>query len=130
EKILELELEMVQQRILGASGSKKFLFGCTERVKKFLLVEGTDTKYGARHLKRAIEKNLVSPLASLMATSQLRFGDFVRVDLDAAGRLIFSKEVEGAVSRMRNRDENEGGVQPMPALANSSSVGILGYGAF
>src|ERR1700748_275493 len=89
-QILDLELEMVQQRVLEVSGSKQFLFGCTEDVKNFLLQEGTDPKYGARQLKRAIEKNLVSPLANLVATSQLKFGDFVRVDLAPEGRLMFT----------------------------------------
>jgi len=128
QQILDLELEMVQKRILAASGSKKFLFGCTERVKNLLLEEGTDAKYGARHLKRAIEKNLVCPLASLMATSQLKFGDFVRIDLDPDGRLIFTKEADGAVSRMREQDENEGGVPQIAAVANSSSASMFGYG--
>jgi ATP-dependent Clp protease ATP-binding subunit ClpB len=130
QRILDLELEMVQKRILASSGSKKFLFGCSESVRNFLLEEGTDAKYGARHLKRAIEKNLVCPLASLMATSQLKFGDFVRIDLDPDGRLIFTKEADGAVSQMRDRDENEGGMQPIAAIANSSAASILGYTAF
>jgi hypothetical protein len=43
EQILELELESVEQRFLA--GSTQFLFGCTEDVKKYLLKEGTDTKY-------------------------------------------------------------------------------------
>jgi ATP-dependent Clp protease ATP-binding subunit ClpB len=130
QKILDLELEMVQKRILAASGSKKFLFGCSESVRNFLVQEGTDEKYGARHLKRAIEKNLVSPLASLVATSQLKFGDFVRIDLDPQGRLIFSKEADGATSGMRDRDENEGGVPPIAAVANSSAATVFGYGEF
>ena len=130
QQILDLELEMVQQRILGASGSRKFLFGCSERVKNFLLEEGTDAKYGARHLKRAIEKNLVSPLANLVATAQLKFGDFVRIDLDLEGRLIFTKEAEAAVSRMRDQDEKDAGVSPIAALAKSSAASLLGYGAF
>ena len=130
QQILDLELEMVQQRILGASGSRKFLFGCTDRVKNFLLEEGTDAKYGARHLKRAIEKNLVSPLANLVATAQLKFGDFVRIDLDLEGRLIFTKEAEAAVSRMRDQDEKDAGVSPIAALAKSSAASLLGYGAF
>src|SRR5215468_7316563 len=128
QQILNLELEMVQKRILASSGSKKFLFGCTETVKNFLLEEGTDAKYGARHLKRAIEKNLVSPLASLMATSQLKFGDFVRIDLDPDGRLIFTKEADGAVSRMREQDENEGGIPQIAAVAHNSTASMLGYG--
>ena len=130
QQILDLELEMVQKRILAASGSKKFLFGCTERVKNFLLEEGTDAKYGARHLKRAIEKSLVCPLASLMATSQLKFGDFVRIDLDPDGRLIFTKEADGAVIRMRDQDENEGGLPQIAAVANSSATSMFGYGTF
>ncbi|MBV9144833.1 MAG: ATP-dependent Clp protease ATP-binding subunit, partial [Acidobacteria bacterium] len=65
EQILEIELGMVQQRILQATGNAQFVFSCTSKVKKFLLQEGTDTKYGARHLKRAIEKNVVFPLANL-----------------------------------------------------------------
>ena len=97
EQILEIELGMVQQRILQATGNAQFVFSCTARVKKFLLDEGTDTKYGARHLKRAIEKNVVFPLANLVATGQLKLGDFVRIDLDASGKLAFVKEAEGAL---------------------------------
>ena len=97
EQILEIELGLVQQRILQATGNAQFVFSCTPRVKKFLLEEGTDTKYGARHLKRAIEKNVVFPLANLVATGQLKLGDFVRIDLDPSGKLAFVKEAEGAL---------------------------------
>ena len=51
-------------------------------MKGFLLQEGTDSKYGARHLKRAIERHLVFPLANLVATGQVKLGDFVRVDMN------------------------------------------------
>jgi len=97
EKILEIELGMVQQRILQASGSSQFVFSCTDKVKRFLMREGTDAKYGARHLKRAIEKNLVFPLANLVATAQVKLGDFVRVDMNGDNRLTFVKEAEGAM---------------------------------
>src|SRR5713101_9038351 len=80
EHILEIELGMVQQRILQATGNQQFVFSCTTPVKKFLLTEGTDPKYGARHLKRSIEKNIVFPLANLVATAQIRLGDFIRID--------------------------------------------------
>jgi hypothetical protein len=62
-----------------------------------LLQEGTDPKYGARHLKRAIEKNIVFPLANLVATAQIRLGDFIRIDLDQGGVMTFVKEAEGAL---------------------------------
>jgi ATP-dependent Clp protease ATP-binding subunit ClpB len=97
EQILEIELGMVQQRVLMAAGAHQFVFNCTPKVKSFLLAEGTDPKYGARHLKRAIEKNLVFPLANLVATGQVKLGDFVRVDLLGDSKLTFVKEAEGAM---------------------------------
>jgi ATP-dependent Clp protease ATP-binding subunit ClpA len=100
EQILEIELGMVQQRILMAAAANQFVFNCTQKVKNFLLHEGTDPKYGARHLKRAIERHLVFPLANLVATSQVKLGDFIRVDLDAEGRVTFVKEAEGAMVPM------------------------------
>jgi ATP-dependent Clp protease ATP-binding subunit ClpA len=100
EQILEIELGMVQQRVLMASPTNQFVFNCTAKVKSFLLQEGTDPKYGARHLKRSIERNLVFPLANLVATGQVKLGDFIRVDLKAEGQLIFVKESEGAMAPM------------------------------
>ena len=96
EQILEIELGLVQQRILQATGNNQFVFSCTPKVKKFLMQEGTDAKYGARHLKRAIEKNIVFPLANLVATAQVKLGDFVRIDI-TDDRLVFVKEAEGAL---------------------------------
>src|SRR6058998_1623264 len=100
QQILEIELGMVQQRVLMASAANQFVFSCTPKVKNFLLHEGTDARYGARHLKRAIERHLVFPMANLVATCQIRLGDFVRVDLSPEGRLTFVKEAEGAMVPM------------------------------
>jgi ATP-dependent Clp protease ATP-binding subunit ClpA len=97
EQILEIELGLVQQRILQATGNNQFVFSCTVPVKQFLLREGTDLRYGARHLKRAIERNLVFPLANLVATGQVKLGDFIRIDVDPTGKLSFVKEAEGAL---------------------------------
>jgi ATP-dependent Clp protease ATP-binding subunit ClpA len=100
EQILDIELGMVQQRVLMASAANQFVFSCTSKVKNFLLQEGTDARYGARHLKRAIERHLVFPMANLVATNQIRLGDFVRVDLNLEGCLTFIKEAEGAMVPM------------------------------
>jgi len=97
QDILEIELGMVQQRVLMAAGANQFVFNCTSKVKGFLLEEGTDPKYGARHLKRAIERHLVFPLANLVATGQVKLGDFIRVDLNGEGKMTFTKEAEGAM---------------------------------
>jgi hypothetical protein len=51
---------------------------------------------GARHLKRAIERLLVQPMSNLIATEQVRGGDWIRVDYDdSATNLRFAKEAEG-----------------------------------
>jgi ATP-dependent Clp protease ATP-binding subunit ClpA len=99
ELILEIELGMVQQRVLMAAGANQFVFNCTSAVKAFLLKEGTDPKYGARHLKRAIERNLVFPMANLVATGQVKLGDFIKVDMDGE-TTVFVKESENAMVPM------------------------------
>jgi len=94
-KILGIELAMVQQRIFTSANGAPFVFSLTEPAKDFLLREGTDMKYGARHLKRAIDRNLVHPLSNLIATEQVRGGDLLRVDYDSGVcRLSFFKEAE------------------------------------
>jgi ATP-dependent Clp protease ATP-binding subunit ClpB len=97
EQILEIELGMVQQRILQATGNNQFVFSCTAKVKQYLLKVGINPRYGARHLKREIEKHVVFPLANLVATGQVKLGDFVRIDMNAEGRMVFVKEAEGAL---------------------------------
>jgi ATP-dependent Clp protease ATP-binding subunit ClpA len=93
-KILEIELNRVQQRIMD-SQENKFTLDCTCKARDFLMKEGTDTLYGARHLKRAIEHHLVIPLSSLIASCQIEPGDDVVVDcLAHADGLAFSKTLE------------------------------------
>ena len=78
-----------------AAGSKPFLVNVTDTAREFLLMEGTDFRYGARHLKRAIERLLVQPLSNLMASGQIRRGDCIRVshEYGSAG-LLFGREPE------------------------------------
>jgi ATP-dependent Clp protease ATP-binding subunit ClpB len=124
EQILEIELGTVQQRILMAPGTRKFAFYCTQSVKNFLLEEGIDAKYGARHLKRAIEKNLVFPLANLVATAQVKLGDFVRIDLSSEGCMTFVKEAEGATDSIVL--ERYGWIAGMPPISSSPAAPSLG----
>ena len=78
-QILDLELKAVQRRVDEGTGSR-FLISVTDSAREFLLSEGIEYRYGARHLKRAIERFLVNALANLSATGQLRLGDVVVVD--------------------------------------------------
>jgi ATP-dependent Clp protease ATP-binding subunit ClpB len=120
-KILDIELNMVQQRIFNTSPEKSFVFKTTDDARDFLLKEGTDLKYGARHLKRAIERLLVQPMSNLIATDQVRGGDCVNVDFDAAaGCLTFIKEAEGlAVHAMADLVDRSISM-PAFALANGA----------
>src|SRR5207253_11242187 len=121
EQILEIELGMVQQRILQATGNNQFVFSCTQPMKKHLLDEGTDAKYGARHLKRSIEKNVVFPLANLVATSQVKLGDFIRIDRPD-GHMTFTKEAEGAlVPVLLEKYGQEGAAASVAARATRST---------
>jgi len=91
-RILDIELTAVQDRITESAGTK-FVFECTDEAKKFLLGEGIDLKYGARHLKRSIERFLVYPLSNLVATEQIQTGDFVTVGFDDEKSLLtFTKQ--------------------------------------
>ncbi|HEV2705264.1 MAG TPA: AAA family ATPase [Pyrinomonadaceae bacterium] len=96
-QILDLELASVQDRIMRSAGTK-FVFQCSDDAKDMLLKEGIDFKYGARHLKRSIERFLVYPLSNLVATEQVGLGDLVYVDLSENGnKLVFSKRSGGAL---------------------------------
>jgi ATP-dependent Clp protease ATP-binding subunit ClpB len=90
-RILELELGKVQQRIFQSPADRAFVFTISAEGKQFLLEEGTDVKYGARHLKRAIERLLVNPVSNLIATDQVRAGDWIEADIDQERKcLVFT----------------------------------------
>ena len=92
ERILDLELGSVLDR-LRAMPRGRCAVQLDDRARNFLLNEGTDARYGARHLKRAIDRHLVCPLANLIASEQVGQSDLVTVDYDeGSGHLIFARE--------------------------------------
>ena len=119
-QILDLELKAVQDRITRGAGAK-FAFQCSDAAKDMLLKEGIDYKYGARHLKRAIERFLVYPLSNLVATDQVGMGDVVNVDLNDAGtKLVFSKRSGGLIIQ----DLPEHSDEPEDVATKSGGVGM------
>jgi len=126
-QILELELSQVQNRIMRGTG-EKFVFNCTDEAKTFLLDEGIDFKYGARHLKRAIERFLVYPISNLVATKQVATGDLVVIDYDgASGKLVFTKEEGGALvdpyrERYKEMFDSEEGERAAEAAASDGGL--------
>jgi ATP-dependent Clp protease ATP-binding subunit ClpB len=127
KQILELELGQVQGRIMRGTG-EKFVFTCTDAAKDFLLAEGIDFKYGARHLKRSIERFLVYPISNLVATAQVATGDLVVIDFDLeTARLVFTKEDGGALIdpyRERYGEMFEEGPEEQAAAAEASDSAL------
>jgi len=132
-QILDLELQAVQDRIMQSAGTK-FVFQCSETAKDMLMKEGLDYKYGARHLKRAVERFLVYPLSNLVATGQIGLGDLVHVDVDGIkNRLVFSKSsggalihemAQGAGSTDSSSESLSGGVGlPIPGASKAAKKG-------
>ncbi len=111
ESILEIELGMVQQRVLETARGK-FLFRVTPGAREYLLKEGTDLKYGARHLKRAIERHLVYPLASLLATEQVNLGDVLSIDWNDLDHCLTFDRIAGGAA--------------IPAVAAQRSAAVAG----
>ena len=99
--VLEIELRDFQERVLD-SRMGPFLFRITEEGREFLLHEGTDQRYGARHLKRAIERHVVCPIARLLATAQVHQGDALLIDRHPGDKgLTFSRDTERRFSDPR-----------------------------
>jgi hypothetical protein len=116
------------------SAGTKFVFQCSESAKDMLMKEGLDYKYGARHLKRAVERFLVYPLSNLVATGQIGLGDLVHVDVDGIrNKLIFSKSSGGALIHEMDKgaeaadtssESLSGGVGlPIPAASKAAKKG-------
>jgi ATP-dependent Clp protease ATP-binding subunit ClpA len=119
QQILNLELAQLQQRILTTQQDRLFGFECTAAAKDFLLKEGTNSTYGARHLKRAIERHLVFPLSGLISTEQIHAGDRIIVDVAPRGDgLAFAKE-ESAPAPISNPGY---GSSPASVSSGGSSV--------
>jgi ATP-dependent Clp protease ATP-binding subunit ClpB len=97
EQVLDIELSMVQQRVLDAAKGQSLL-SVAPTARDFLLKEGTDQRYGARHLKRAIERHVVYPFANLLATDQIRSGDLISISCEPQqNRLTFARGGENVV---------------------------------
>jgi ATP-dependent Clp protease ATP-binding subunit ClpB len=104
EQVLDIELAMVQQRVLETAKGQ-FLFRVTTQGRDFLLQEGTDQRYGARHLKRSIERHVVYPMANLLATDQVHLGDMICIDWEPSDdHLHFVREGENVAIPVRRPD--------------------------
>jgi len=86
-KILDLQLERIAQRL----EERKIKIDLSKKAQQFLADTGWDPNFGARPLKRVIEKDLLDPLAKQILQGKFSEGDAVRVDAQD-GKLVFEKE--------------------------------------
>src|SRR5713226_777799 len=137
-EVLEIELGQVQKRVLETLNGQ-FQFRVTDAGREFLLHEGTDQRYGARHLKRAIERQVVFPLANLLATGQLKAGDMLCIDWDPrVGGLVFWKEDKAPqstlprpVSTLTRKAAGAGGrAAEVTSSAKTRSAGNSNYAGY
>jgi len=85
-KIIELRLEDVRRLLAG----RKISLELTDAAKDLLFTEGFDPNFGARPLKRAIQKLVQDPLALKILDGEVLHGDHVVVDADKpAGKMKF-----------------------------------------
>jgi ATP-dependent Clp protease ATP-binding subunit ClpA len=100
DRIIDIEIELVHQRVQMASAHKSFFINVTGSARKFLLAEGIDLRYGARPLKRAIERLLVHPLSNLMASGQIQCHDRIRITHSGeSSSLTFFRETDAWETR-------------------------------
>jgi len=89
KKVIDIELEKVRDR-LGERGLKLEL---TEEAKKFLIKKGSDTDFGARPLRRALENFIEDPVSEELLKGEFEGKDTIRVDCtEVAGKkqLVFT----------------------------------------
>jgi ATP-dependent Clp protease ATP-binding subunit ClpC len=94
-KIIDLELVKLVKRIetLG------YTLNLSEQAKDFIVDKGYDEKFGARPLKRALQKYIEDRLAEEIIKSNLQEGDFIQMDVNAA-----SDDLEIVISKSKSKD--------------------------
>ena len=85
-RIVDLQLE----RVRALAGQLGIILEVTDEAKRHLAMEGYDPVFGARPLKRAIQRSIQDPLALFLLDEEVAEGTVIRVDVDEAGeRLAF-----------------------------------------
>ena len=64
----------------------------TDRAKVFIADEGYDVAYGARPLKRAIQKNIQNPLSMRLLEGEFNMGETILIDATSDGKIVFRKK--------------------------------------
>ncbi len=92
-QILDNLISRIHHRSLRCS--EPFLLEVSRSAKEALVRTGTDPEYGARPLKRVVEKEIVTPVAHYICSEQIRRGDLVMIDY-RDGEFVFLNEASHA----------------------------------
>ncbi len=93
KQIVDIQMELVQRRM----AERKITVVLTDAAKELLVNEGYDATYGARPLKRTIQRLILDPLALQVLEGKFGEGDTVVVDVDASrGAMVFLTEEKRA----------------------------------
>ena len=106
-KIIEIEL----RGFLGRMSKLGYEFNITDEAKNYIAEKGYDQQYGARPLKRALQKYLEDPLAELIINAELNPGDTIKVDYDKDG----DKIVTSVAKPEAEAPQETGGTDEAPA---------------
>lgn len=99
-KIIDIELKNVYQRVENLG----FKLKLSESAKTFIAEKGLDVQFGARPLKRAIQKYLEDEMAEIIIQSSLKEGDTIAINYDEKEKKIVSS-VKGARKKLAKKDE-------------------------
>jgi len=94
EHIIDLQLARLEKLL----ADRKLTFELTPAAREVLATEGYDPAFGARPLKRAIQRLLQNPLALAVLEGKFNEGDHIVVDKDAKGELTFRTSKESALA--------------------------------
>lgn len=87
-KIVDLQIELLRKRMQ----EKKIDLVLTPAAREVLAERGYDPVYGARPLKRTIQKEVQNPLAMKILAGEFKEGDLVEIDADRQGRIVFHRK--------------------------------------
>ena len=102
EKIVDIQLKDVRTRL----ERDRIVLELTDSAKQSLALDGLDPVFGARPLKRLIQRQVVDNVANLIIDGKLHEGDVVKVDVGADDRLY--AECDAAASEARQKEHEEG----------------------
>lgn len=103
-KIIDIELRGFRNRleIMG------YTLDISPEAKEFIATKGYDQQYGARPLKRSIQKYLEDPLAELIINSELKAGDTIKVDYDKETDKVLTSVAKPAPVATPDESQAEG----------------------